>query len=488
MDRNAERYFAEDKQYRRPVVTNRYREPIDLFDRHIYEKGSLVLHSLRSVLGDGEFWNVLRTYLERFQQQSVETIDLIRTVESVTGKNMKKFFDQWIFGAGYPEFKVKYAWERDENESGGTAKITVIQQQEEDNTAEVFDLPVEMRFLVEGQQRRERVHLHEREMTFYFPFSVQPEQFHFDPGNWILKQLDLKIPQKMLLSQLHSADGAMMRIQAARALEDEPTARVVDALADRLHRDTFWGVRAEIAKTLGKMKTDRALDALIGGLESEHPKVRRAVVEALGEFHEEKAARALEPYAHEDPSYFVEASANKALGKMRMAWTAELLRNSLQKESFNEVIRGGALAGLAHLDQEEVIDSLLKYIEWGKPQLARAAAAVALGNTHFQHRRIRNHLLELLSPREHFRVKFGAITGLQRLNDTATVPELKSFAGREPQAILQRLAMIAARTIQQRQGESRAMRDLREEVDRIRSERRDLISRIEKLESGINRS
>ena len=39
-------------RYRRPIVHNVYHEPIDLFDRHLYEKGSLVLHMIRTVLGD----------------------------------------------------------------------------------------------------------------------------------------------------------------------------------------------------------------------------------------------------------------------------------------------------------------------------------------------------------------------------------------------------------------------------------------------------
>ena len=44
-------------QYRRPIVTNRYRAPIELFDRHLYEKGSLVLHMLRRITATSCFSN-----------------------------------------------------------------------------------------------------------------------------------------------------------------------------------------------------------------------------------------------------------------------------------------------------------------------------------------------------------------------------------------------------------------------------------------------
>jgi len=52
MRQNAEAYFSEDREhYRRPIVTRVYKNTNDLFDRHLYEKGSLVLHMLRHLLG-----------------------------------------------------------------------------------------------------------------------------------------------------------------------------------------------------------------------------------------------------------------------------------------------------------------------------------------------------------------------------------------------------------------------------------------------------
>src|SRR5262249_46030842 len=60
----AEAYFGEDqKRYRRPVVTNVFDEPIDVFDHHLYDKGGLVLHMLRTLVGDAPFWKSLAHYL-----------------------------------------------------------------------------------------------------------------------------------------------------------------------------------------------------------------------------------------------------------------------------------------------------------------------------------------------------------------------------------------------------------------------------------------
>ena len=51
-----------------PIVCQDYDAPIDIFDRHLYEKGGLVLHMLRRELGDTLFWAGVKTYLTRHAQ------------------------------------------------------------------------------------------------------------------------------------------------------------------------------------------------------------------------------------------------------------------------------------------------------------------------------------------------------------------------------------------------------------------------------------
>ena len=485
MFQNARRYFKEDRKYRRPVVTNQYREPIDLFDRHLYEKGALVLHMLRFILGEEQFWEVLHTYLKRHQQENVETVDFIRAVESVTGRNMQQFFDEWIFGAGYPEFEVTFGWTPAEDNSHGTAELKVVQKQDGENTADVFHIPMDLVFVTENGERHERIALHERESVFHFRLTGKPEQVRLDPDNWILKTLDLKFPRQMLLTQLREADGAITRIQAIRALENSPSPRVVDALGESLGGDEFWGVRREVARVLGNLKTDRAMRILIEHSAIGHPKARRGIMEALGEYHTESSAETLQSYATGDPSYFVEATANTSLGKTRAEWGYEVLCDSLEKESFNDVISNGAMAGLAELDRESIPDILIEYTASGRSQLTRAAAAETMGKLYQHKEKVKRRLLELLTVQEHFRVKFGTITGLRHLNDVSVVPELKSYADREPNGMLSRLAALAARAISAQQGQSEVVQELRDEMETVRAERRELLSRLDKLEMRL---
>ena len=75
--------FREDSgHYRRPIVNNVYNQPVDLFDRHLYEKGALVLHMLRGVLGDDGFWKALNHYCVTHQGRNVVTEDFQRPSKS----------------------------------------------------------------------------------------------------------------------------------------------------------------------------------------------------------------------------------------------------------------------------------------------------------------------------------------------------------------------------------------------------------------------
>src|SRR5207245_1040612 len=81
------------KNYKRPIVTMKFVEPSDLFDRHTYEKGANVLHMMRNELGDDLWWKAIRQYVKKFAGQNVETNDFKEAIEEATGRNLDVFFD-----------------------------------------------------------------------------------------------------------------------------------------------------------------------------------------------------------------------------------------------------------------------------------------------------------------------------------------------------------------------------------------------------------
>jgi len=104
-------YLREAKtRYIRPIVSDRYEKPGDMFDSHTYPKGARVIHMLRSILGDEAFFKTISAFLHRYAFQPAETSDFIRTVKDATGRNLDWFFDQWLFKPGHPVFDIGAQW------------------------------------------------------------------------------------------------------------------------------------------------------------------------------------------------------------------------------------------------------------------------------------------------------------------------------------------------------------------------------------------
>ncbi len=62
----------------------------------VYDKGALVLHELRNLLGDARFWKGLKHYTRKHWGQSVETADFKKAMEEGSGADLTAFFKQWV--------------------------------------------------------------------------------------------------------------------------------------------------------------------------------------------------------------------------------------------------------------------------------------------------------------------------------------------------------------------------------------------------------
>ncbi len=407
----ARSYLTEDSsRYRRPIVTHVYREAIELYDRHLYEKGACVYHMLRAELGDELFFKAIHTFVQDNAHQTVETVDLLRAIEKSTGRNLLFLFDQYVYRGGHPEYKVAYAWDNDSK----LAKITVTQTQVKTNgkngtkpEKSLFDLKIPIGFgQVESTGEQTAPHLKtftvricEPEQSFYFPLPEKPKFISFDQGNHYLKTVTLEYPIPELKAQLQFDPDPISRIYAAEALAKKGGLEALKALATALKQDPFWGVRVEVAKNIGKVKLDQAFDALVVGLEDSDARVRRATVEALAQIKTHASYKALKPIVEKgDASYQVEAAAAKAIGaivagnleeKPKESQVIKQLKSLLKERSgWNEVVRSGAISGLAQLKTSaEALDIILEYTAPGVPQALRLAAirprsGIHWSNTH----------------------------------------------------------------------------------------------------------
>lgn len=78
--------------------------PDGLFSAAVYERGGLTLYALRVEVGAETFTEILRTYFEKFDNQSVTTEDFVEVAEDVSGKNLDALFAAWLAQAELPPF------------------------------------------------------------------------------------------------------------------------------------------------------------------------------------------------------------------------------------------------------------------------------------------------------------------------------------------------------------------------------------------------
>lgn len=76
-----------------------------------YNKGAMVLHMLRKKIGDTDFKQTLRNYLDDTQLAFgyAKTPDFKAIAETTSGENLTEFFDDWIYGEGYPEHNINWS-------------------------------------------------------------------------------------------------------------------------------------------------------------------------------------------------------------------------------------------------------------------------------------------------------------------------------------------------------------------------------------------
>jgi aminopeptidase N len=493
----ARNYLQEDaSRYRRPMVTHVYREAIELYDRHLYEKGACVYHMIRGLLGEEGFQKAIQTFVRDNAHQTVETVDLLRAIDKATGANLLWLFDQYVFRGGHPEFKLAYSWDAEAK----LARFTATQTQAEKDPKDLFNLKIPLAFYFGADQPALEfsLHLQEKEQSFYFPLPQAPAMVCFDPCNSFLKTLELDYPPQLLTAQLQGAPSVISRIEAALALGKKGDLAAVTVLETSLSADPFWGVRVEVAEQLGQIKLQQAADALIRSLETNtEPKVRKAILSALGNH------KTLEVYTtlfdrlqNGEASYYSEAAASRSLGAVLTGTLSDKIPEALTlfqevlqtRRGWNEVVRAGAVGGLSHLKTSaEAARLILDYTELGTPQPLRLAAIRALGAVSTgQAPEILTLILdrlEAIAQEEFFLTQVAVCGALGQMETPKALTILQSLKERSLDGRAQRLAEEALGQVRKKIGAEVKLQAIQADLERLREENQDLKSRLAKLES-----
>lgn len=345
LENKKDAYLREsNNRYQRPIAFDRWQYPNDNFDRHTYEKGAVVLHMLRDLIGEVEFRRVLQAFLTDHAFEPVDTHDFVKTIKEVTGRNLEWFVHQWIESPGHPVFDVELLPGDRENER----LLRVQQTQDFASGIPVFNVPIRIGVYTSSGKQQHNFWMESRDTTYVLPTPGRLLMVRFDEDNRLLKEYSFEKSTTDLTYQLAQDDviGRRWVIDQLADRLDESTA--FDAVAYRAKEDRFWAVREKAAQALA--------NANVGGIPlfqelaaDPHSRVRSVAYRAIGKLGNRTTIEWLQDKAVNDSSYVGQAAAIRAIGDIGAGEIVPWLRPFTEMQSPRNILSNAATEAIENI-------------------------------------------------------------------------------------------------------------------------------------------
>jgi tetratricopeptide (TPR) repeat protein len=174
------------------------------FQSLVTDKGAMILHMLRWVVGDDKYDRIMRDFYSQFQGKTATVDDFRSIAEKDYGEKLTWFFSQWLDSTGAPEFKTKYTIYRLGNNKG----FRSVGQIEQD--LDLFRMPVELKIDTDGKTETKRIEVVGTDSAFSVDTFGRPRRISIDPDNRLLKNsTDIKLRAAIQRGQALVQQGDM---------------------------------------------------------------------------------------------------------------------------------------------------------------------------------------------------------------------------------------------------------------------------------------
>jgi aminopeptidase N len=246
----------------------------------IYQKGSLVLGMLRSVMGDQEFRDAVKLYLERYSFNYAETSDFVRCTYDVTGKPYGWFFEEWVLHGGEPNYKVTYSLQ-DDTLGKRSTRFQIWQIQETNDLVGLFKMPIvfEVHYK-DGSVDRSTSWIENKynEVIIPNPGKRAIDYTLFDPGRKVVKKITFEKSFDELSAQALKAENMIDRYDALFALRLSPFDQKREILIKCYKQEKFHLLKTEIIEQLAKDNTPESVEIFREALNDSDANVRKSVL------------------------------------------------------------------------------------------------------------------------------------------------------------------------------------------------------------------
>ncbi len=430
-------YLASAAQYAHPLIDFHYDNKEDMFDAHSYNKGGLVLHMLREIVGDEAFFTALNHYLNEKDFEAAEVHDLRLSFEEVTGLDLNWFFNQWFLEPGHPVIEMDHTYNPE------TGYLTVNVRQIQNKDWPIFRIPTEIEiYPVSGGKIKRKIILDKKENTFNFELKDKAALVVLDPKN--IQLFERQYEQKPSLLAYEKASSVWNKLAALELLDDEKHEDRA-FLAKKAIDDSFYAVRL---RTIQSASNIPEIANRLAEIAEKDPNanVRVAAVDQLETMPEALLVKALNDKSNRVRAaaamYLMENDKERALkwADEHNTSTSQSLLQAVGDIYVDQELKGKSDFFERSADRMSFDSAFPFYISWAGYLVNEDAAAVAL--------QLEKWNAQISSEETGIYKKYAILTALQPLAQFLPVDSYGEEDKTKIQGLIQQIGMKAAMLFQ----------------------------------------
>ena len=342
-------YLSSPAEAEKKLVRFYYKDREDMFDLVSYQKGGRILNMLRHFVGDEAFFASLHKYLTDNKFSNGSAIKLKLAFESVTGKDLNWFFNQWYFDNGHPYVRITQNYNADKKQ------VLVILQQTQTQD-KVFQLPVGVDIYAAGKKEHYDIWSKNRVDSFYFPVAAAPDNVNIDNDKVMLWVKDEQKPLSQYIYQYTHATNFMDRFEAVGQATENLNKPEALALIKAALKDSFYVIRLSALQAFNPAALSADVEETIANMAIQDPatKVREEAIDMLGSLKKETYKKLYLKWV-KDSSYLVAGAALEALEKIDST-TAILIATKESKNIIKKRLNSAVTNILTKYGDENVFD------------------------------------------------------------------------------------------------------------------------------------
>ncbi|PVU93867.1 hypothetical protein BB559_003143 [Furculomyces boomerangus] len=366
---NGKTYMDECVIYQRPLVYKDYMTSTSLIDSHSNEGAVWRIHMIRQLLGDSVFWEGAKKFIDTNKWGLVDTNSFKSVMESVSGKNLCRFFDEFIYGLGYPRIKCYCQY------VPGTDQVQITVDQGHlpgpDYVQALFGFKLDVNVVDEHNQEHSSTLVFDelsRALTVIkLPEGVRPSYIRIDPLMKMLFSIEFNVGYDMLLNASERASDVRNRIWAYEALIQSGFPNIIYQVRNRIRKEQFYGVRVAVGRALSKNNSREATSLLAELVSSEtDSKALMSLSKFSRTCSDANLAKALLRRINDSKiGYKALSNSLHGLGAQQFSNKTDFfIKIANQKnEILHPIVREGFFSGLANTHERESLTYLVSCLE-----------------------------------------------------------------------------------------------------------------------------